>query len=79
MNSVAQNWTQAMAANRSMSHNPDFSRELPQPWMRLGENVAYGYAASSVVAAWMASPGHKANILGDFTHIARIWLEENES
>jgi uncharacterized protein YkwD len=37
----------------------------------LGENVAYGYPdARSVVAAWMDSPGHRANILGsDFTEI----------
>lgn len=37
----------------------------------LGENVAYGYPdARSVVAGWMDSPGHRANILGsDFTEI----------
>lgn len=30
-----------------------------------GENIAYGYSsAQTVVDAWMASPGHKANILG---------------
>jgi uncharacterized protein YkwD len=30
----------------------------------VGENVAYGYpSGKSVVSAWMASPGHKANIL----------------
>ena len=29
-----------------------------------GENVAYGYRdGPSVVMAWMASPGHRANIL----------------
>jgi len=33
-------------------------------WSRLGENVAYGFPdAASVVAAWMTSPGHRANIL----------------
>ena len=30
----------------------------------LAENIAYGYpTAAKVVAAWMASPGHRANIL----------------
>jgi uncharacterized protein YkwD len=33
-------------------------------WNRLGENLALGYDdASSAVAAWMKSPGHRANIL----------------
>lgn len=33
-----------------------------------GENIAEGQPTpAAVVAAWMASPGHKANILGDYT------------
>jgi len=35
-------------------------------WNVLGENLALGYPdAQSAVAAWMRSPGHRANILGD--------------
>jgi len=35
-----------------------------------GENVAAGYTtANSVMQGWIKSPGHKANIEGDFTHI----------
>jgi len=35
-------------------------------WNALGENVAFGYtAAPSAVAAWMRSPGHRANILAN--------------
>lgn len=35
-------------------------------WNTLGENLAFGYAdAPSAVAAWMRSPGHRANILGN--------------
>jgi len=34
------------------------------PWNQLAENVAAGYTTpESVVAAWMDSPGHRANIL----------------
>jgi len=35
---------------------------------RVGENVAYGYdSGAAVTTAWMASPGHRANILtGEF-------------
>ncbi len=33
-------------------------------WMRIGENIAAGQRSSEeVMAAWMASPGHRANIL----------------
>jgi len=36
--------------------------------MQMGENLAYGQSsASQVVAEWMASPGHAANILGAYT------------
>ncbi len=33
-------------------------------WSRIGENIAGGYPTpAAVVAAWMSSPGHRANIL----------------
>jgi len=36
---------------------------------KVNENVAYNYLSStSVLGAWLRSPGHKANIEGDFTH-----------
>jgi uncharacterized protein YkwD len=37
--------------------------------VRVGENVAYNYVTpESAMQAWLNSPGHKANILGDYTH-----------
>lgn len=45
--------------------------------IRVNENVAYNYvSASSVLDAWLNSPGHKANIEGDFTNIG-ISIREN--
>ena len=39
-------------------------------WNAWGENVAYGYRdAPSVVAGWMASSGHRRQMLGDYTYI----------
>ncbi|AWG22024.1 hypothetical protein FFWV33_11105 [Flavobacterium faecale] len=36
---------------------------------RVGENVAYNFnTPEAVVKAWINSPGHKENIVGDFTH-----------
>lgn len=31
-----------------------------------GENLAKGYASAAVVPAWTASPGHMANIIGQY-------------
>ena len=45
--------------------------------VKVNENVAYNYvSANSVLHAWLNSPGHKANIEGDFTHIG-ISIREN--
>jgi uncharacterized protein YkwD len=42
----------------------DRARESGYPFARLAENVALGYPnAASVVEGWMASKGHRANIL----------------
>jgi uncharacterized protein YkwD len=40
-------------------------------WSSVGENIAAGYSSpTDVVAGWMNSPGHKANILSaDYTEI----------
>ena len=36
---------------------------------RVGENIAYNYVTpESALQAWLNRPGHKANILGDYTH-----------
>jgi len=35
----------------------------------VAENVAFGYpTAAKVVSAWLNSPGHRANIEGNYTH-----------
>ncbi|MDT3398492.1 CAP domain-containing protein [Streptomyces sp. B1866] len=60
-----------MAAHQNMSHTGsdgsspgDRITEAGYDWSTYGENVAYGYATPErVMAAWMASAGHKANIL----------------
>lgn len=36
---------------------------------KVGENVAYNYKTpEAALRAWLESPGHKANIEGDYTH-----------
>lgn len=66
-----------MAAMRRMQHAGsdgsnagDRLTRAGYVWSGWGENVAAGYTDPvAVVAAWMASPGHRAQMLGDFTHV----------
>jgi len=62
-----------MIANNVVNH--DLFQERSQNIIevlgayKVNENVAYNYMTSnSALKAWLKSPGHKANIEGDFTH-----------
>jgi uncharacterized protein YkwD len=59
LNATAQSCAERMASADSMTHSP-----YPGGWRAWGENIAEGFGSSvSVFNAWMASPGHRANIL----------------
>ncbi|MGV9563789.1 CAP domain-containing protein [Streptomyces sp. NPDC003480] len=68
---VAQAHSDDMAAHRNMSHTGsdgsspgDRITRAGYTWSTYGENVAYGYTTpDQVMAGWISSPGHKANIL----------------
>ncbi|MFH8448488.1 CAP domain-containing protein [Streptomyces fungicidicus] len=68
---AAQDHSEDMAASGSMSHTGsdgsspgDRITRAGYSWSTYGENVAYGYSTpEQVMAGWMASPGHKENIL----------------
>ncbi|BBC29896.1 SCP-like extracellular [Streptomyces graminofaciens] len=68
---AAQAHSTDMAAHQNMSHTGsdgsspgDRITRAGYDWSTYGENVAYGYATpEQVMAGWMTSPGHKANIL----------------
>lgn len=65
LHKIARNWSTAMAAAGAISHGNASARiDTCFPNSYSGENVAYGYSSPrEVVAGWMASPGHRANIL----------------
>ncbi len=70
--SVAFTHTDYMVSVNQVNHDNFFQRKksLVQnvSATKVTENVAYAYSsAQSVVTAWLNSPGHKANIEGDFT------------
>lgn len=70
LDSVALGWANQMAAANAMSHNPNAGAQIPAGWTSWGENVANGFPTGSATnAGWTASPGHYANMLGDFTDV----------
>jgi hypothetical protein len=75
MDQVAADWAAQMAASGTMSHNPDYSTQIPGGWSAAAENVAQGYpTATAMHDGWMGSPGHRANILGDYTDVGIAFL-----
>ncbi|HEX2850733.1 MAG TPA: CAP domain-containing protein [Acidimicrobiales bacterium] len=66
---VAEAWTTHLIADGTLSHNPSLASQMPSDWQRIGENVGYGSSVDSLHTAFMNSPGHRANILGDYNQL----------
>lgn len=67
---VAQQWSVSQAQSATMYHNPSFSGQVAAVGCGgATENVASAMGTISPVNAWMNSPPHRANILGNSTHI----------
>ncbi|WP_062388231.1 CAP domain-containing protein [Demequina iriomotensis] len=73
---VSQDWSEEMRAAKDLEHNPKFATEIPSTADRAAENVGmacgYGSAAdnaAAVMAAWLKSSGHEANITGGYSDI----------
>ncbi len=48
-------------------------------YVRVGENIANGQkTVNQVMDTWMKSPGHRANILADFTEMGAARVEDDE-
>ncbi|MFF3891518.1 CAP domain-containing protein [Streptomyces sp. NPDC001914] len=71
LSQAAQAHSADMASHNTMSHTGSDGSDPGQRitragyiWSTYGENVAYGYSTpEQVIAGWMASAGHKRNIL----------------
>lgn len=81
---AAQAHADDMAAHRRMSHR---GSDGSSPFRRMGkvgyeyeaaaENVAYGQrTVDEVMTAWMASLGHRRNILGNYTEIGAAYATD---
>jgi uncharacterized protein YkwD len=84
----AQSWSAGMALYDTLAHDRSFGAELAAAapsWRSGAENVGEGPSAGSVEVAFMASPHHRANILGNYTHMGvgvvvdgsgKVWVTE---
>lgn len=75
LDKVAMAWAKQQWLNGKMSHNPNYSKQIPKGWTRAGENVASGYSYTQVTAAWAASPSHYANMTRDYTSVGIGYYE----
>ena len=69
LDKVASDWAYQQWKNGAMSHNPNYSTQIPAGWSHAGENVAGGYTYDTVVPAWVNSPEHYRNLVGDYTEL----------
>jgi uncharacterized protein YkwD len=59
----AQSWADHLAATGSLSHSDLRAGLESVPWVSIAENVGRGGSIKQVHDAYMASPGHRSNIL----------------
>ena len=86
LDKVASDWAYQQWKNGAMSHNPNYSTQIPAGWSHAGENVASGYTYDTVVQAWVNSSEHYRNLVGDYTDLGvgyyegpdgtRYWVQE---
>jgi uncharacterized protein YkwD len=84
LTSAARSHSQVMGNGTNLHHNPNLGSAV-SGWKKVGENVGRGPSVDSIHAAFMASAGHKKNILDpEWTQIGmgvvvvdgRIWVTQ---
>jgi uncharacterized protein YkwD len=86
---IAQAQANEMARTGTLAHRTDLVEQgnaFVPGWRAMAENVGVGATAEQVLEAFMASPGHRANIMGDYNRIGvgvavdgagRVWIVQN--
>jgi uncharacterized protein YkwD len=67
---VALRQVKAMAVRDTVFHNPHLMEEVDYAglaWRGLAENVGKGEQRATITSAFLASPSHRKNILGNYT------------
>jgi uncharacterized protein YkwD len=74
LDSRARSWSEQMAAAGGLSHS-NIGSLLP-PWSAAAENVGMGGSVGAVFDALAGSSGHRANMLGGYTHFGvGVWVD----
>jgi uncharacterized protein YkwD len=84
--SAAEIHAKDMAAHSKLEHKGsdgstavDRIKRVHYTYIRVGENIANGVKdVDGVVKMWMTSPGHRANILADFTELGAAQAEDDQ-
>lgn len=85
VNNVAREWSHVMAVDNQLKHRSNLRSPFSGNWSSLAENVGVGYQARSLHKAFMDSPGHRANIMGNYDYVGigvaladtRVWVTFN--
>lgn len=70
LTSLAQGWSEHMAATHTLSHTPNMAANVTSDWTKLGENVGYGPNNDLIWNGFLNSPAHYANLVDPaYTHV----------
>ena len=69
LTTIARSWTDQLMATGTLSHDLNLPNLLPAGWLTYGENVGMGSSPSALETAFMNSPAHRANIMGDYREV----------
>lgn len=82
LDNVAQSWSETMASQRHLRHNPSYVNHYPSSWRKAAENVStfnQSVAARDMLQAWLNSPSHRRNVENpDFTHVGVGWATSSD-
>lgn len=85
LDTVAQNWSEQMAASRTMEHNPTYAESYPKGWTSASENVAMRSSASNedigeeLFKQWLNSPGHYENMVSPDANSIGIGIAQDST
>lgn len=87
ISATSRDWSRQMAAGGFFRHRPgnELNVLLPPGWREWGENIASAPDIFWAQSSLESSPGHFANMVGNFTHVgigvystgSQVWLTQN--
>lgn len=70
LTAVSRQWAAQMKNDGFIHHAPSLGAGITHDWVKIGENVGVGGNVDSLMEAFIASPGHYANLVDPvFTHV----------